>query len=573
MHTISKKTLLFYILFSLGFFISLGQICHILDIYGSNDWIAQLCRLGDSMLLALPLLTRRKVTKILYLFFINFFLLSIVWYFRTYATIMPLSSYLLFNNLKGLSGSVIASMSWDDIRVIVPSWIVFLFYCWITRKEINSKNIKTSIVFVLIGIIATFVSIPYYPNKRSVEKQPTYIYPLDAAQAFKEFGLINYWIYQISLLQGISNDEKKYAESFIKRNTNREVNHTYDSVPNQYKNLIVILIESFQSWPIGLNVNGTEVTPHINNFINKDNTIYFPKVMPQVKDGRSSDAQLIINTGLLPLRIGAASSLCATNTFPALPKALKEHGYYTASFICDGATYWNQGATTSAYGFDHLYECMKGNAEWKAADEVLFERSIPLLNSLKKPFYAQIVTIASHSPYNKSLLIETPLLQQTYQNEEIKYYLIALQYVDHCINKFISDLKKTGLYDDSIIVITGDHEQVTFNAYEGRKQFKGEDCFVPLIILNSPFNTQFNDKVIGQMDIYPSLLDLMGCSNYFWKGLGESIFGNKISNYATFRTGIAAGDYTVPDSVKQYRQDCWKVSDILLRMDYFRRTP
>lgn len=571
MHTMLEKRLIFYCLFTICFFISLGQVCHILDIYGSNDWIAQVCRLGDAMFLSLPLLCRRKKIIFFYLFFISFFLLSIVWYFHTYSTIMPLSSYMLFDNLEGLSGSIVASMRWEDVRVIVSFWFVFFFYCWVDRnyQRIEREKMKSSVVFILVGIMVVFVVIPYCPNKRSVEKQPAYIYPLDAAEGFKEFGLINYWIYQISLLRGISNNEKIYAENFVKNIICDKKVSICDSTTHKNKNLILILLESFQSWPIGLEVNGVEITPYINSLVDGDNCIYFSKMMPQVKDGRSSDAQLIINTGLLPLRIGAASSLCSTNVFPSLSKALKEKGYYSASFVCDGANYWNQGIMSSAYGFDRLYDHMKGNAAWKAADAVLFERSIPLLNSLKKPFYAQIVTISSHSPYNKPLLSDTPLLQQRFLNDEVKYYLIALQYVDYCINKFISDLKKEGLYDDSIIVITGDHEQVPLSIYEGRGQLTGEDCFIPFLLLNAPFKSKFTDKVIGQMDIYPSLLGLMGCSGYFWKGLGESVFGDTISDYATFRTGIAAGGESVSDYVKKHRKECWKASDILLRMDYF----
>lgn len=72
------------------------------------------------------------------------------------------------------------------------------------------------------------------------------------------------------------------------------------------------------------------------------------------------------------------------------------------------------------------------------------------------------------------------------------------------------------------------------------------------------------------MDIYPSLLDLMGCTDYSFTGLGESVFSNEISDFATYRTGISAGGVNIPDSVKTQRERCWILSDILLRMDYFK---
>lgn len=167
-------------------------------------------------------------------------------------------------------------------------------------------------------------------------------------------------------------------------------------------------------------------------------------------------------------------------------------------------------------------------------------------------------------------MTESFLLNENFENDEVRNYLIAVQYVDKCIAEFIEGLKEDGLYDNSIIVITGDHEQMTYNNYEGREKVKAEDCFVPFIIINSPLFSKHTSKVFGQVDIYPSLLDIMGCTDYSWRGLGESVFGDIVSDYAAFRTGISIGGTNVPDSVKEHRNECWRVSDILLRMNYFK---
>lgn len=83
-------------------------------------------------------------------------------------------------------------------------------------------------------------------------------------------------------------------------------------------------------------------------------------------------------------------------------------------------------------------------------------------------------------------LLDTPLIQEKFVNDEIKNYLIAIQLVDIRIMEFIDGLKREGLYDNSIIVITGDHEQMTFNTYEGREKLRAEDCYIPFLIINSP---------------------------------------------------------------------------------------
>ena len=130
--------------------------------------------------------------------------------------------------------------------------------------------------------------------------------------------------------------------------------------------------------------------------------------------------------------------------------------------------------------------------------------------------------MSSHYPWIRSPHMKTLLDDLEIKNEDVKNYMVILQYVDECIWKFVIQLKERGIYDNSIIVITGDHDALPYNEYEGREELRGEDCFVPFIILNSPLTSEHTNKVIGQVDIYPSLLDLMGCTDYSFTGLGES---------------------------------------------------
>ncbi|MCH5331973.1 MAG: sulfatase-like hydrolase/transferase, partial [Alistipes sp.] len=131
---------------------------------------------------------------------------------------------------------------------------------------------------------------------------------------------------------------------------------------------------------------------------------------------------------------------------------------------------------------------------------------------------------------------------------------------------FIDKLKASGLYDRSIIVIVSDHDAYTQNLYDGRKKCEPEDRFIPLLILNSPIKTD-TDRVIAQADIYPSLLDIMGVENYCFHGLGESVFRGR-SDYACSYLG-EVGDGGRNAEVRQWRNDMWRLSDILIRTDYF----
>ena len=82
--------------------------------------------------------------------------------------------------------------------------------------------------------------------------------------------------------------------------------------------------------------------------------------------------------------------------------------------------------------------------------------------------------------------LESPLNEACITDEQAKYYLVVTQYADRCLAGFIDSLKRCGLYERSIVVITGDHDSITRNRYEGRERCELSDRFVPLFILNAP---------------------------------------------------------------------------------------
>lgn len=563
--------LFFFLLLMLNNYITLGVLHTNLSVAGYDG--GNIYRLADSILLALPILfSHRKWFVLSFLLIINLYFLSILWYFQVYATIMPLASYLMFDNLRGLGPSIFHSIHFSSLEIITPSICFFCIYLYSVSSGVRKEK-KGSIRIVLLvalTILMGVVSAPYWPNKRAFYEQPLYLFGIVEVGAFKYYGLINYWIYETAAFRSVSDEMKGYAQDFINELPVTNPFPSCNMLVGERKNLIIILVESLQSWPINLKIDDIEVTPNINGLLDQANTVYFPKVLSQVKDGRSSDAQLLINTGLLPLATGAASSLCANNTYPSIASALRQKHYFSASFICDEKTFWNQGATTISYGFDQLYDQMQGEKERKMADENLFKEALFIIKKMSFPFYAQLVTLSSHEPYTEPIMEHSLLREKKFKDNEIRNYLIAIQYVDKCIADFVTGLKREGIFDKSIIVITGDHEQVTYNKYKGREQLEAEDCYVPFIIINSPLSSKHTDKVFGQVDIYPSLLNMMGCCDYQWKGLGESVFGDCVSDYTTYRTGLAAGGEKAFNSVKKYREKCWNVSDILLRMDYFK---
>lgn len=561
-----------YIALVIAFYLSLSVMDSIWEFKGLHEFRSYIHRLADAMFFALPAWgIRRKKWLFPYICVVTLYLLANVWYYRNYGTIMPLTSFLLVQNLSTIGNSVLFSIRWIDLLLILPPLVFMIGYRYnqiIQRKNHRGgelfKKQKLAAVLCLITLSIIIGQDYVFARCYAVHQHPIYRYKTEPMVGMREYGIVNFWISQFTLLKGCTKEEIKDAGRFIEISKQRRADTQL--VTSHNKNLIIILTESLCAWPINLTIDGTEVTPYLNSLTRDTSVLSFMKVLPQIKDGRSSDAQLLINTGLLPLNSGATSVIYgSSNTYPSLPKALKKKGYVSIILTCDNKTVWNQEAAARNYGFDRFYERMDNGHMRPESDYYLFTNSLPILQKLHQPFYAQLVTFSGHDPIETEF--ESSLRQADIPNRKVMNYLIITQYVDHCIQEFITSLRDAGLYDNSIIVIVGDHDSIiSRNLYEGRPERSLEDRFIPLFILNAPLKAE-TDKVIAQSDIYPSLLDLMGLADYPFPGLGESIFRNSC-NCAVNWDGKWVGDNT-DDSVRQARFEMWRISDILLRSNFF----
>lgn len=107
------------------------------------------------------------------------------------------------------------------------------------------------------------------------------------------------------------------------------------------KNLIIIQMESFQNFLLGLKLDGQEITPNLNKVM-KD-SLYFPNFYQMVGQGNTSDAEFVVNTSFYIPPRGAATMSYVDKVLPSLPRVLKENGYQTATFHTNVVEFWNRG--------------------------------------------------------------------------------------------------------------------------------------------------------------------------------------------------------------------------------------
>ena len=295
-------------------------------------------------------------------------------------------------------------------------------------------------------------------------------------------------------------------------------------------NIIFIIVESYISVLSDKKIGGREITPFLNSLKRDTSCYYNGKMRENITMGKSSDGQLIYMTGLLPLRSMITVSKACKLSLPSLPKAFERHSRMIIPTI---KSVWEQDAMCRSYGFDRLYSSVDyGDGSYDLLDdEQLFRMASQLDSAEKGPFFSVILTMSMHEPYtdwkDSTFIISAPPKQQ-----EEAYYLNACHYTDKQIGQYIKRLKKIGLYENSLIVITSDH--ALHNSF-----FRGEYTDLPLYIIYSPGLPQMWNEECNQVDVYPTLLDLLGIEPK-WCGLGTSLLSpNYNSNIASEKWDVS----------------------------------
>ena len=190
---------------------------------------------------------------------------------------------------------------------------------------------------------------------------------------------------------------------------------------------------------------------------------------------------------------------------------------------------------------------------WGLKDKEFFEQSIPKLKSLPQPFYTKFITLTNHFPF---LLNPEDQYVDEFNSESgvVNRYFPTVRYTDEALKQFIKQLKAEGLYDNSVIVIYGDHYGISENHNAAMAQFLGKDAItpfdsmqlqrVPLIIHVPGQEGKVISKVSGQIDIKPTLLHLLGIKTNKSVEFGTDLFIKEEDPLMVMRDGsFVSEDY------------------------------
>lgn len=540
-------------------------------------------------LLALPMLAiRRKWYACIISLLVDAWLVCNLMYFRTYYTIIPSTSYLLAGNLADFQASVWESLRWSDI--FFPLSTAVMMWAWRHTRVAGALrgHIRRLALWLGAGIAGPALILAgylaYYGGFKTAYEDLLYDGPTCGAAVYTIPGALLYERY--SGTAEYTPEVEDTVQAWL------DDKPSGDTIPYSItppESCIIILCESLESWVIGAEVEGQVITPNLNRLAAEDSVLYAPNMQSQVKGARSIDAQLLIHTGLTPVNYGSFSHRFPHHTYCTLDKAFKENrgnDAVTGSFTVDKRTVWNAGIVAQDFGYDVLLDKpswvndVKTGPRHRLGDDSFLRQSYAKIKGEEiwktgHPALIQLVTYSGHTPF----IIPDNLKKLTFSDripERLRNYMQVANYTDRAIGAFVDSIRSNPKFDGTMIVITGDHEGIgadraSFVKDKEVARWLSPNQFTPFLVLNSPVTMRY-DGVLGQVDMYPTLLDLLGLRSYHWHGMGRSILDRGKLPYAISPTMDIVGTDSIPEAELRHAREIYSISDLIICSDYFRHS-
>lgn len=353
---------------------------------------------------------------------------------------------------------------------------------------------------------------------------------------------------------------KVYFDSNMKQNSQLYLNDYIfpDSVsiaaPQKRKNLIYIMMESME-------VNFEDYTPEINR-IAKENISFKPGGIDVAMTGWTMAAQVSKICGIpLNLPNGMENSDSIYSFLPNL-KCLTDilaKNDYNQIYVqgSDGSfsskrNFWRQHNVINFHDFVYYKEkniiSEKKEIYWGVTDKTLYglirKELDEVTHDTTKPFALYAMTVDTHFP--EGHLSEGCIVSEIYETQ----YPSILNCASSQIDSFLEWAKKQNWYENTVVVLVGDHTWSTFT--ELLRLPKDAPLYWINIFLNTrkePLNT---NRYFSSFDMFPTVLEALNFEiDGHRLGLGTSLFSDE-------KTLLEKMPKTILDSllrIKSYQYD------------------
>ncbi|MGR3765015.1 LTA synthase family protein [Rossellomorea sp. NS-SX7] len=499
-------------------------------------------------------------------FLLSFILYGNVVFYRFFDDFLTLPVLFQTSNFSDLGGSASAIMGWKDLFYFLDVIVLIALIKFIpNRFALENYSRASRRAYFLVATALVFFNLGLAESERPQLLTRTF----DREMLVKNIGTYNYHIYDI-FLQSKSSAQRALADGSELAGIDNYVRANYIKPDDDMfgigkdKNLIIVSMESLQNFVINEKVNGEEITPFLNDFIGE--SYYFDNFYHQTQQGKTSDSEFLLDNSLYPLNRGAVFFTHSGNQFDSMTEKLNANGYYTTAMHANNKSFWNRDIMYDSLGYERFYSLPdyevtdENSVNWGLKDIPFFEQSIQHMKEMPKPFSTKMITLTNHYPFT---LDEEDKLVDPYTSKDgtVNRYFQTVRYMDESLKNFIADLKESGLYEDSVIVMYGDHYGISENHDTAMGQYLGKEVTplvstqlqrVPLIIHVPGQEGKTISKVSGQIDLKPTILHLLGIDTKKDIQFGADLFSEQHEDFAILRDGrFISKDYVYAG------EKCW----------------
>ena len=324
-----------------------------------------------------------------------------------------------------------------------------------------------------------------------------------------------------------------------------EYNNEYENFESIYegsmkgKNVIILQLESLQEFVVNKKINGKEITPNLNKFINENIEL---SNMYMQSYSTTADSEFSTVTSLYPMENGMAYSKYYKNTYDNIFKMFHNAGYTTSYMHGNEGYFWNRSNVYKNMQVDNIelkdqFEDTSEEVMEYLSDELLYKQAVEKMKNYQAPFVSFVVSASSHTGFTLDGLQDMSKVNidvGKYKNTFFGNYLESANYADYAFGVFVQELKNAGLYDDSVIILYGDHNGLDMYNAEMLDFLKKLDSNVTdvdiqlnyirvLAGMKIPGITEMKiEKPVAKLDIKPTLAYLCGLDEGFSLGTNKN---------------------------------------------------
>ena len=513
-----------------------------------------------------------KRTKLFYSLAFGIYLLLFIWlisnsiYYREFTDFVTVNTMLASSKVSAGLGAAALELfrPWDVIYILdFPILAFFFFKKWI-RMDNRPFNKRAS--FAVTSLSAMLFSANLFLAE--IDRPELLTRGFSNYYVVRALGLPAFLGYSANQTYAANKERSKASEADLKPVEEYIQQHYAKPNPEYFgmakgRNVIYIHLESFQQFLIDykLKVDDKEyeVTPFLNSLYHSKETFAFSNVFNQVKAGKTSDAETMIETGLFGLNLGSFMvNYGGTNTQQAAPFILSKNGYNSSAvFHGNAGSFWNRNTAYKQWGYNYFFDASyftKQNSsnsfQYGLNDKYMLKDSIKYLERLQQPFYTKFITVSNHYPYTTSLSgddLGFPLAKT--QDETINGYFATANYLDSSIKAFFDYLKESGLYKNSIIVLYGDHYGISNSRNPALAPLLGKNSEtwssydnamlqrVPyMVVIPGMDKGGIIDTYGGEIDMLPTLEHLLGIESNKFLQVGQDMLSPEHDQIVAFRS-------------------------------------